>query len=469
MSTRIAPASGARLGRAMLAACVLACLPAAQAGATTLVEAWRAAQQNDAGYAAARAAAAAGEAKQDKARALALPNVSLTAAAGRASGDTDLTGAQFSAPGMGAVSGASFSTSVRSGNLSRYTLSARQPLWNRELQAQRKQLSLGAEAAAIELDNARQQLVLDVAEHYFAVVVAEETVRLLKQQQAAVERSQREARERYDVGDIPIVDSQEAAARWASIGAELVAVDAELQVRRAAFTDLTGLPARGLRGPGAGVTSSKPSPLVPLAKWQADVALNNPQVRMQARNRAAAQQEARKFDALSAPSLDLVAQVGRDRLSGDGAFGPATNDARNRMIGLQLTIPLYTGGMRSAQRDEALALADKAVAEGSQLEKQVALQARAAWLGISAGARRVTALEATDRATRARLDATRLGREAGDRTTLDLLNAESDAMAVQLTLLQARVALVLDRLRLAALAGQLGEEDLLQLDRTLQR
>ena len=217
MSSRIAAAPGLRLRQAMLAACVLACLPVSHAGATTLVEAWRAAQQNDPGFAAAQAAAAAGEARQGKARALSLPSVSLTAAAGRATGETDMTGAQFSAPGMGTVSGASFSTSVSSGTLSRYALTARQPLWNRELQAQRKQLSLGAEAAAIELDNARQQLVLQVAERYFDVVVAEETVRLLKQQHLAIERSQRESRERYDAGDIPIVDAQEAAARWASV------------------------------------------------------------------------------------------------------------------------------------------------------------------------------------------------------------------------------------------------------------
>ena len=453
--------------RARRAACVLACLAATgHAGATSLVEAWRAAQQNDAGYAAARAAAAAGEAQQGRARALGLPSVSLAAGVGRATAEADLGGAQLYMPGLGTTRGVSLGTSVTSGTLGSYMLSARQPLWNRQLQAQRRQLSLGAEAADIELELARQQLVVEVAGRYFDVVVAEETARLLKQQHAAVERAQRDMRQRDDGSDIPIVDSHEAAARWAAIGAELLAVEADLQVKQAAFTDLTGVPARGLRAPGAGVAATR---LAPLAKWQADIARDNPRLRMQAKNREATQQEAKKFDAMAAPALDLVAQVGRDRLSGDGAFGPATNDARNRMIGLQLTIPLYTGGMRSAQRDEALALADKAVAEGAQLEKQVALQARAAWLGISAGARRVTALEATDRATRARLEATRVGRGAGDRTTLDLLNAESDAMAVQLSLLQARVALALDRLRLAALAGQLGEEDLLQLDRTLQR
>ena len=60
-------------------------------------------------------------------------------------------------------------------------------------------------------------------------------------------------------------------------------------------------------------------------------------------------------------------------------------------------------------------------------------------------------------ASRARLDSTRLGQEVGDRSTLDLLNAQSDAAAAELALLQARIGLYTERLRLAELAGALDE------------
>jgi outer membrane protein len=48
----------------------------------------------------------------------------------------------------------------------------------------------------------------------------------------------------------------------------------------------------------------------------------------------------------------------------------------------------------------------------------------------------------------------------GERTTQELLNAENDAATAELALLQARVSLLLDRLRLAALAGRLDEVQL---------
>jgi outer membrane protein len=60
-------------------------------------------------------------------------------------------------------------------------------------------------------------------------------------------------------------------------------------------------------------------------------------------------------------------------------------------------------------------------------------------------------------ASLSRRDATKLGQEVGHRTTLDLLRAENDGASAELALAQARVGLWLDRLRLAALAGQLDE------------
>ena len=71
-------------------------------------------------------------------------------------------------------------------------------------------------------------------------------------------------------------------------------------------------------------------------------------------------------------------------------------------------------------------------------------------------------------ASRARLDATRLGRQVGDRTTLDLLNAENDVAGSELALLQARVGVLMDRLKLAALAGRLDEARLQSVSDSLQ-
>ena len=99
---------------------------------------------------------------------------------------------------------------------------------------------------------------------------------------------------------------------------------------------------------------------------------------------------------------------------------------------------------------------------------QVGQFTRAAWLALQSGQARLVALEEAVTAQQARLDATRIGRQVGDRTTLDLLNAENDASVADLALLQARVDTLQSRLRLDALVGRLDTQRLQVINDALQ-
>ena len=81
---------------------------------------------------------------------------------------------------------------------------------------------------------------------------------------------------------------------------------------------------------------------------------------------------------------------------------------------------------------------------------------------------RITALEDGLKASAARLDATRLGRTVGDRTLMDVLNAENDQARATLALAEARAAQLQNRLRLAALADRLDEGTLREVNAALQ-
>ena len=137
------------------------------------------------------------------------------------------------------------------------------------------------------------------------------------------------------------------------------------------------------------------------------------------------------------------------------------------MLGVQLTVPLYTGGYRSAKEEESLAQWNQAQAQLDATREQVGRQVHAAWLGLQAGAQRVQALQEALAASLARQDATRTGYEVGHRTLLDVLHADNDTAATRLALAQARSALLLHRLQLAQLAGQLDEAVLRQASQAL--
>ena len=443
----------------------VASVAASRAGATDLVEAWRAAQEHDPQYLAARAAHEAGGARRQQASALWRPSVAISGTAGRMSSNTEVSGAQFATPAFGRSDGVAFDTSVNNGASGHWAVSARQPLFNLERLAQGRQLDLSAGAADLEWQGAQQSLIVRTAERYFALALAQETLNLLREQQAAAERARDEAQERFRVGDAPITDTEEANARALALSAQVLAAEAELQLQQAALADLTGLAPAQLH-PQVPDSALDPSlgETRPLERWIAEVTQNNPRLRSQAAAVDIARQEANRYRAYASPSLDLVAEMGRDHLGGTGDFGPASNVTSNRMIGLQLTVPVFTGGYRSARLHEANSLADKEQELEAGVRQQVAQQTRASWLGLTVGARRVQALEQALQASHLRLEATRLGHEVGDRTTLDLLNAQSDASAAQRDLLQARVALILDRLRLAEQAGALDESTLLAVN-----
>jgi len=427
-----------------------------RACATDLMTSWQAAQSHDPEFAAEQANYEASMTHRDQARGMWLPTVSLTAGVDIQNTSTETTGAQFSAPGFNQTSGVAFDTSIHNGNAEQYALVARQPLLNRTLLTQSRQADLSSDIAELQWRAARQQLAIRVAERYFDVLVAVETLRLLKQQQTAVDFAANQINDSFKIGSIPVTDTFEALARSETIKAQIMAAEMDLQIRQSTFSDLTGMGSNDLV-PLNLTSDPNRITLPPIDNCIRDATLNNPALLIQEKKLNVAREEAEKHRGLYAPSLDLVAQVGADRVHGSGDYGNAENNVNNRMIGIQLTIPLFSGGIRSAQYSEAVHLIDKSKADGELLRQQILVQIRAAWLGITVGESRAAALIQARKASIARLDATRLGHSEGDRTTLDLLNAENDATSSELAVLQAQIAVQMNRLKLAQLTGNLDE------------
>jgi outer membrane protein len=155
-------------------------------------------------------------------------------------------------------------------------------------------------------------------------------------------------------------------------------------------------------------------------------------------------------------------------LHGNGDFGSTDITGRQASIGIQASIPLFTGGMRSAQRHEAKALEHQAEAELDGADQQVRQQTRTAWLSLTTAAARVQALQHLRASAASRRDATRLGAEIGGRTALELLGAEADYQRSGADFQRAQSDWFLAGLQLKAVAGELGAADLEQVDDRLR-
>lgn len=436
-------------------------------GQVDLMAAWDAAQARDPTYASARVQREAGEARGRQGRALLLPTVTLSGSAGLAAARQDTSGAQFTGPGFGTVDGVDFRTDITHGASTGWRITAQQPLWNAELRAGARQLELARDLTELQLSAARQDLMLRTAQAYFAVLAAEDELAEVREQKVATAQALDVATANYDEGKSPVTDRDEAQARFDEAAARELLAEHDLALRQAEFVDLTGLPADSLERIPLDA-SLNAFAAGDLETWLTSATAHSPQLAIQRRTGDIARQEIEKFTAAGLPTVSLVAQAGGDRLSGDSAYGGNGRvESNGGSILLQVSVPLYNGGMRSAKHDEAVALAEKARLEAAATRLAISQQVRASWRGVQSSQARIHARERALASAQLRLDATETGHEVGARTTLDLVNAQADRLRARRELLLAKYQALLDRILLARAAGELAEPQLRGIDANL--
>ncbi len=441
---------------------------AAPAHATDLLQAWRAAQAHDPELAAAQQAQAAGETRVEQGRSLWRPTIEARASAGYGTQESRTRGAEFAAPGFGNAREAEFNTSVRGGTQTEYGIHLRQPLIDPARRAAQRQLEHSAAQARAAWEAAAQQAMLRTAQRYFEVLLARDGLQVLERQHRTVSGMLERAQARFRLGDSSILDVHEARARLDQLESRRLLAQVRLELAQAAFRDVTGLPGQDLVPLPADAPRLTAAPAEPLRDWLARAENASPEIRQSQEAAAMASEEADKHRAIAAPTLELIGGVGRSHLSGSGEFGPAANTVSQWSAGVELRIPLYTGGMRSARYQEALALRDQARFQSQAVGQRIAQGVRAAWLGLDTAQARIRALRQAFEANAARRDATRLGLEVGERGTLDWLDAEDAVAQADLARRQALADVAMDRLRLSALAGRLDDDALKSVNCALE-
>jgi outer membrane protein len=346
-----------------------------------------------------------------------------------------------------------------SGNAHQAALQLKQPLYDAKAAAEKKQLHQQTALAEIGYRDARQDLIQRVAEAYFHVLLALENVRVVAAEKAAVGLQRERAQARFEVGRGRITDVQEAQARYDSVLAREVSAQSTLALRQAQYQELTGVPAEGLAELRAGFAPTPPQP-DNLQTWQLKSSDRNTRVLAKQSELAIATAEIGKHKLAGRPTLDLVASYTRTGSKGELSPTVAPDSNRSAKIGVQLNIPLFAGGALDSRERESLAKRREAEHELMAAQRDARLQVQDAYLAVKTGVARIASLEQSVLSAGTALEATTLGRDVGNRTELDVLDAQQRLFSAQLDLAQARNDYLLGRVRLAAAAGELQESDL---------
>jgi outer membrane protein len=421
--------------------------------AEDLLQVYREAQRYDAVYAAARHAAEAGRERLPQGLALLLPTLNLSGSATRSRLEVDSRDPAVSP---------SF---TRYPETVGYTLTFTQPLFRQQNWFQYRQAGHQVQQAEATFGQAYQDLIVRVAQAYFDVLAAQDTLGLVRAQKEAISEQLAQAKRNFEVGTATITDTHEAQARYDLIGAQEIVAQNDLESKRRTLQLLTGREPGELKPLRADVKLTPPNP----PDMQAWVELAEKQsypVQVQEALAEVAALEARRNSAAHLPTLDFVATHGQTGASAttETAVG---RDSTNTTIGLQLAMPLFQGGALSSREREAAALSLKAKEDLENARRNSALATRQNYLAVINGVAQVAALEQALVSSQSALDSNKLGYEVGVRINIDVLNAQQQLFSTRRDLAVARYNTITNSLRLKAAAGSLREDDLEEVNRAL--
>lgn len=426
-------------------------LTAAPLFATDLMQVYRDAQVNDPNFAAAQANRDAGREKMPQGRAGLLPSLTL-------SGNTVWNENDVSFRTNKALNGSPHF------NSNGYQLSLSQPLFRWQNWVSYDQSKILVAQAEANFALAKQDLILRVSQAYFDVIYANENLKAVRANKAAIGQQLESAKKNFEVGTATITDSHEAQARFDLAMAQEIAAESDLEVKQRALQAIIGQEPSPLAPPRKDAQLSPPQPN-DMKLWVAAAEKDSITVQVQQANADIASREIDKQRAGHYPTVDLVANTGSAKSFGSTSIGLLDTDYQN--IGIQVNIPIFLGGQVVSKQREAAANNSAAQSNLEAARRNAALFARQYYLGVVNGLAQVRALKAALVSSQSSLDSNKLGYEVGVRINIDVLNAENQVYVTRRDLAKATLDTLMAQLKLKATVGSLSEDDVAQLNTLL--
>jgi TolC family type I secretion outer membrane protein len=450
MHRRVAHALPTRLAAAAALACT--CLAS---WSLDLSQAYQAALEQDATIRAARAAAEARRERLPQARAQLLPNIS--ASVTRNKNDLDRTSPT--------PTGQSVTSEERYFSGSQ-ALTLRQPIFRKYQIADYGQAQAQVEDANATLEKDLQNVAVRVSGAYFEALLTQEQLALVLAQKTAYTTQLDAARKRLNAGAGTRTDIDEAQAALDMNTAQELEARQNVDFTRRQLQALVNQPIGSLAGLDPQKLELRPPEPDRVEDWALRAEQSSPEIRSLKAQAEAARQEVEKAKAGHFPTLDAIAQWSRNQ---NDSITTLNTRYTNRSIGLQLVVPIFSGGFASSVIRQAVADQERVEQSLEALRRDLGVRVHREFRGITEGLLRVKALEQAVRSAEQVAVSSRRSYEAGSRTLVDTLNAEQQRVAALRDLAQARYLYLMSRVRLLALAGGPKSETIDEINAYLTR
>lgn len=413
----------------------------APSSASDLLAAYRAAITADPDFQAAKAAAKSGQELIPMARSQLLPTVGVSAGYFKNQLDTktEVTRRFDEYPSKSA------------------SVSLRQPIFRPAAYASLRQAAAQSRGAQAVFHKAENDVAMRVANAYFLVTLADEQLASFLSQQAYAAAQLRAAQAAMRAGQGTRTDVDDTQARFDLISARVLGAREQATETRNALRALINEDVTEVRALNPQKLQLQTVGAEDLTDWISNAEANSPDLLALKAQVLAARWEVRRSASAFLPTADIIVQ--KSLSESDNIVNPNARYV-NGQIGVQLSMPIYTGGYNSAKIRQSKSSLRELEAKYEGMRRKLALQVEREFNAIGQAILKIEALEQASRSAEQALLSNQKGVIAGTRSQLDVLDAEEKRANVRLELTRERVGYIMARMRLLSLSGQLDEEEI---------
>jgi outer membrane protein len=352
-------------------------------------------------------------------------------------------------------------TKSTSGNAPVYTRSAgmnavqvyggtiTQTLYNGNQTASRtRQAEQLVSAARETLRLAEQAVLLAAATAYMNLIRDQAIYDLQRRNVEVLEEQLRQTRDRFSVGEVTRTDVAQAESRLAAARASMLAAESNQTTSRATYRQVIGLEP-GRLSPARPVDRFSPNNL---QQAIVDARSRHPSVTTAMFNVDAAVFQVKIAESALSPTVNLVGNVQKQ-------FGSTSSlsvlETFTAFAAGQITIPVYQGGGEYAAIRQAKETLQQRHADLDTVRDQARQTLVQAWGQLEAAKAQIQATQAQVNASEIALNGVREEARVGQRTTLDVLNAQQELVNARVALVTAQRDRVVASYTLLAAAGNL--------------
>lgn len=322
---------------------------------------------------------------------------------------------------------------------------------------QAKREDLMADAKLLE---EQQKLIIKVVEHYIDVLAAEDNLNFFHKEEAAVKEQEATAAARWQAKIGREADYLEAKARATSVYAQRLAAENAYADAVEAIRALGGFGANSYKELSEDLTLVPPQPN-DVSEWSENAIQNNLSLLQQRYVTTIARYEIRKSKSGHYPTVNLYGRYNDQ--DEDGSLFGGSSEVSSTEYGLRLEMPLYSGGNASSKVREATHRYSRELENLQDQLRQVTRETRSAFNDLNTALLKIESFQLAVEAQMAVVDTKKRGYPRLY-TSREVLDSERDLYSAKRDLAKSRYEYLLANLRLKSAAGNLGEEDLQELN-----